>query len=149
VGATPPRSCVEAQLHIGDTGAACALLGFDAERLHTERAALEPLLETFVLQDLKRQASWREIPVTFHHFRSRDGAEVDIVLEEGAGRVAGVEAKAAATVTAADFRGLRRLREAAGRRFAGGVVLYDGETSAPFGDGLFAVPIRYLWESAS
>ncbi len=31
----------------------------------------------------------------------------------------------------------------------GGVVLYDGETSAPFGDGLFAVPIRYLWESAS
>jgi len=102
-----------------------------------------------VLQDLKRQASWHETPVTFHHFRNRDGADVDIVLEEGAGRVAGVEVKAAATVTAGDFRGLRRLREAAGRRFVGGVVLYDGETSAPFGDGLFAVPIRYLRESAS
>jgi hypothetical protein len=50
-------------------------------------------------------------------------------------------------VTAADCRGLRRLKEASGKRFAGGVVLYDGETSASFGDGLRAVPIRALWET--
>jgi hypothetical protein len=42
---------------------------------------------------------------------------------------------------------LRRLKEAAGKRFAAGVVLYDGEASASFGEGLFAVPIRALWES--
>jgi predicted AAA+ superfamily ATPase len=135
------------KLHVGDTGVACALLGLDAERLHVDRAAFGPLLETFVLQDLKRQASWRETPVTFHHFRDRDGTEVDIVLEEGAGRVAGVEVKAAATVTAADFRGLRKLREAALKQWAAGVVLYDGETSASFGDGLFAIPVRALWEA--
>lgn len=135
------------KLHMGDTGVACALLGVDAERLHAERTALGPLLETFVLQDLKRQASWRETPVTFHHFRDRDGAEVDMVLEEGAGRVAGVEVKAAATVTTADFRGLRKLREAAAKRWTAGVVLYDGETSASFGDGLFAIPVRALWET--
>ncbi len=40
-------------------------------------------------------------------------------------------------------------REAAGARFLGGVVLYDGETSASFGDGLSAVPIRCLWEPAA
>jgi hypothetical protein len=62
--------------------------------------------------------------------------------------VVGVEVKAAATVTEADFRGLRKLKEAAGKRFAGGVVLYDGETSLGFGDGLYAVPIRALWEPA-
>jgi len=62
--------------------------------------------------------------------------------------VAGIEVKAAATVTAADFRGLRKLKQAAGKRFATGVVLYDGEVTAPFGDGLFAVPIRRLWEAA-
>jgi hypothetical protein len=61
--------------------------------------------------------------------------------------VAGIEVKAAATVTAADFRGLRKFRDAAGKRFVGGVVLYDGETSASFGDGLFAVPLRALWET--
>jgi hypothetical protein len=49
-------------------------------------------------------------------------------------------------VTASDFRGLRKLREAAGKRFSAGVVLYDGEASVGFGEGLFAVPIRALWE---
>ena len=54
--------------------------------------------------------------------------------------------KAGATVSAADFRGLRKLKEVVGKRFVRGVVLYDGETSASFGDGLHAVPIRALWE---
>lgn len=106
------------------------------------------MLETFVFQELRRQASWHEAPIGFHHCRDKDGAEVDIVLERGAREVAGVEVKAAATVTATDFRGLRKLRDAAGKRFVGGVVLYDGESSAGFGDGLYAVPIRALWEAA-
>ena len=69
------------------------------------------------------------------------------MLERGAAAVAGIEVKAAATVSDADFRGLRKLREAAGARFVAGVVLYDGEVSASFGDGLYAVPLRMLWES--
>ena len=42
--------------------------------------------------------------------------------------------------------GLRKLRYLAGDRFVAGVVLYDGESSLGFGDGIFAVPIRSLWE---
>ena len=136
------------KLHVGDTGLACAILGIDAARLQVDRDTLGPLLETFVLQELKRQASWRETPITFYHFRDRDGVEVDLVLEQGAGTVAGIEVKASATVTASDFRGLRKLKQAAGKQFAHGVVLYDGETSASFGDGMYAVPIRALWEAA-
>ena len=34
-----------------------------------------------------------------------------------------------------------------GKRFAAGVVLYDGETTASSGDQMYAVPLRYLWES--
>ncbi len=134
------------KLHLGDTGVACALLGLDAESLWQDRAVLGHLLETFVFQELRRHASWREDDIRFHHFRDKDGAEVDLVLERGARELAGVEVKAAATVTAADFRGLRKLRSAAGKRFVAGVVLYDGEASVRFGEGLFAVPIRALWE---
>ena len=75
--------------------------------------------------------------------------EVDLVLERGAGMIAGVEVKASATVTASDFRGLRKLAGAAGARFARGVVLYDGETSVSFGDRLHAVPISRLWAKPS
>ena len=85
--------------------------------------------------------------VSFDDDVARGGAEVDVVIERGARELAGVEVKAAATVTDADFRGLRRLQEAAGSRFAGGVVLHDGEISAGFGDRLHAVPLRALWET--
>lgn len=102
-----------------------------------------------MFQELRRQASWYADPLSFFHFRDKDGVEVDIVIERGARGVAGVEVKASATVRASDFRGLRKLKEAAGKGFAGGVVLYDGETTASFGDGLFAVPIRALWETTA
>ena len=134
------------KLHLSDTGLACGLLGLDENGLREDRTSFGRLLETFVYQELRRQGSWHEDPIRFHHFRDKDMVEVDIVLERGAGQVAGVEVKAAATVTTADFRGLRKLKEASGKRFAGGVVVYDGETSAGFGDGLYAVPIRTLWE---
>lgn len=134
------------KLHMGDTGLAAALLGLDGAALAGDRALLGQLLETFVFQELRRQASFADTPIAFNHFRDKDGAEVDLVLERGQD-LAGVEVKAAATVTAADFRGLRKLREAAGPRFRAGVVLYDGEATAPFGDGLAAVPLRTLWES--
>ena len=134
------------KLHLGDTGLACALLGLDVAALARDRSALGPLLETFVFQELSRQASWHHEAIRFHHYRDKDGVEVDIILERGAGELAGVEVKASSTVTASDFRGLRKLQAAAGKRFSAGVVLYDGETSAGFGDGMYAVPIRALWE---
>jgi predicted AAA+ superfamily ATPase len=136
------------KLHVGDTGLACALLGVDAGDLAADRTLLGQLLETFVYQELVRQASWRDEPIRFFHFRDKDGAEVDVVLERKARELAGVEVKAAATVTTSDFRGLRKLQTAAGSRFKAGVVLYDGETTASFGEGMYAVPLRRLWEPA-
>ena len=103
------------------------------------------MLETFVYGELRRQASGVGEPVEFSHYRDKDGAEVDIVIEHAGARVSGVEVKASSTVHPVDFRGLRRLREATGRRFACGVVLYDGEVTVGFGDGMFAVPIAMLW----
>lgn len=135
------------KLHMGDTGVACALLRVDAQALHANRPLLGQLLETFVFQELRRQASGHPQPVAFYHFRNRDDHEVDIVLEQGSA-LAGVEVKASGTVRAEDFRGLRKLQEIAGERFACGVVLYDGEVSVPFGPHLFALPIQTLWAGA-
>ena len=135
------------KLHVGDTGLACALLGINAAALASDRPLLGQLLETFAFQELRRQASWYGESVEFFHYRDKDGAEVDIVIERGARVLAGIEIKASATVTGADFRGLRKLKEASGKRFVAGVVLYDGEACASFGDGMFAVPLRALWET--
>ena len=135
------------KLHLGDTGVACALLRLDAAALHANRALLGQLLETFVFQELRRQAGSQPEAVSFYHFRHRDDHEVDIVLEQGE-LLAGVEVKASGTVRTEDFRGLRKLQEIAGDRFACGVVLYDGEVSLPFGPRLFALPMQTLWTTA-
>lgn len=135
-----------AKLHLGDTGLAAALLRLDAAALARDRRMLGPLLETFVMQELRRMASWHMEPIDFFHFRDKDGVEIDLVLERGAHELVGIEIKAAATVTAADFRGLRKLQETTSTRFRKGVVLYDGERVLPFGPGLYAVPLRALWE---
>jgi len=135
------------KLHVGDSGLACALLGFGADSLARDRAVLGQMLETFVYQELRRQAGWEAEGIRFHHFRDKDGFEVDIVLERDVGEIVGLEVKASGTVTAADFRGLRKLARESGPRFLGGAVLYDGEATVPFGEGLFAIPIRALWET--
>ena len=135
------------KLHLGDTGLACALLGLDAAGLAKDRTALGPLLETFVFQELRRQSGWQEDDIRFYHFRDKDNFEVDIVMERGAHELAGVEVKASATVLDVDFRGLRKLRDKAKNRFVSGVVLYDGDLAVSFGNNMFAIPIRLLWET--
>lgn len=133
------------KLHVGDTGIACAVLNRDGAALWEDRALLGQMVETFVYQELRRQASWQEEEIRFHHFRDRDGFEVDLVLERPGGDLAGVEVKAGATVTAADFRGLHKFRDGAGKHFSAGVVLYDGEIAASFGERMYAVPLSELW----
>ena len=86
-----------------------------------------------------------EIMTCFHHYRDKDKVEVDVIIENASGDCFGVEVKAAATLTARDFSGLRRFRSIAGKRFRLGVLLYDGDHTTAFGDGLFAVPIGAIW----
>ena len=98
------------KLHIGDTGLGCALIGVNPVSLARDRPLFGQFLETFVFQELKRQAVCQELPLEFYHYRDKDQAEVDIVIEQGAIAVAGVEVKAAATVTPSDFRACASLR---------------------------------------
>jgi uncharacterized protein len=134
------------KLYVSDSGLLTHLLGMDASSLAVPGGAAGPVLETFVAMELRRQLTWSDQPASIYHFRTKDGVEVDTVLETPDGRVAAIEAKAAATVTARDFRGLRMLRDAGSTAFVAGVLLYCGTQTLPFGDRLWAVPISCLWE---
>ncbi|WP_419838118.1 ATP-binding protein [Candidatus Poriferisodalis sp.] len=133
------------KLHLGDAGLACALLGVSAADIYQDRKLLGQLTETLVYSELRSQANAHPAAHRLFHFRDRDGVEVDLVIERGAHRVGGIDIKASATATPADFRGLRRLAAASGDRFVGGAVIYDGEIAASFGDRLWALPISSLW----
>lgn len=131
------------KLHLADTGLACALLGVSSKDLWQDKALLGQMLETFVYQELRKQADWHEQALQLCHYRDKDKIEVDIIIEKGR-QLAGIEVKASATVTQNDFKALKKLKETTGKRFTAGVVFYDGDTILPFGDRLFAVPVSLL-----
>jgi hypothetical protein len=133
------------KLHFLDSGLLAATLGATAARIAKDRTILGPLLEAFVFSEILKQADWLDEPCVLHHFRDKDQDEVDVVAEGPDGEVVGVEVKAAATVGAGDFRGLRKLAAACGKDFKLGAVLYDGEQVVPFGERMVAAPVACLW----
>lgn len=145
------RSVSKPKLHVLDSGLAARLLRLTPERLAARRpeslAEFGHLLETFVVHECLKQISWLDDPVTAGHFRDHGGAEVDLVLERDDGGVVGIEVKAAGRVTAADFRGLRLLRDLVGEALVAGMVLYLGQRSYTFDDRLHVMPVDRLWQT--
>ncbi|MDE3010589.1 MAG: ATP-binding protein [Pseudomonadota bacterium] len=136
------------KLHFLDSGLLAAVRGLSFDRVKADRSTFGALLESFVFAEVLKLMTASDLRLTPHHFRDRDGREVDIVLERDDGTIVGIEVKASGTVKAGDFGGLRALAEACGDRFACGVVLYDSADVVPFGDRLAAAPLASLWNGA-
>ena len=131
-------------MYLLDSGLACVLGGTAAAAL-TDAPNYGGLLETFVLGELRRIATGMGTPPKIFHYRSAGGVEVDFIIEDAAGNVAGIEVKANRSLGQRHFSGLHDLEAAVGKRFRCGVVLYGGEEVARFGPKLWAAPIDLLW----
>ncbi len=133
------------KLLLTDTGLLTHLVEADDGRLRRDRTLLGHVLENFVAMELIKQLGWSERRCRLFHFRTESGTEVDLVLEDRAGRLVGVEVKSAASVRQQDFRGLETLARLTADRFVRGVVLCTGTSVVPFGRNLFALPVSQLW----
>lgn len=131
---------------ITDTGLTCGLLGRNANGLGMATSPLTgPLLESFVTMELVKQRGWSDRQPTIRHWRDRNGAEVDLIVEDDNGSIAGVEVKASSTVSPGDVKHLQGLRNKLGDRFTAGVVLYLGDRVVPLGERIWALPVSMLW----
>ncbi|HEV3382313.1 MAG TPA: ATP-binding protein [Trebonia sp.] len=140
------RAVATSKVAFTDSGIAANLLGADARSLIRPGGPLGPLLEGFVHMELARQATWSDTRVDLYHYRTKDKTEVDVVLENRQGKVAGIEVKAASTVGQDDFSGLRHLAQRLGDDFIVGLVLYTGQQTLSFGPRLRAMPVSAIWE---
>jgi predicted AAA+ superfamily ATPase len=133
------------KLYLNDTALAAALIGQTHADGLRQLQLLGPMAENFVVTELRKQATWSQTEPSLYHFRTSAGREVDIVMESPSGDLVGIEVKTRATVNSNDFKGLRVLSQAVGKRFRHGVVLYSGREVVPFGKTLHAVPMASLW----
>lgn len=133
------------KLQFIDSGLLASLLELGIDEVRADRTRFGNVLETFVFAEVLKHVASSEGDHRLMYYRDTDRVEVDLVIENAAGRLVGVEVKASATVKGSDLRGLRKLRGLAGERFVSGVLLYDGETTVPLGDRLWAAPLSSLW----
>lgn len=143
------REVTTPKIYVVDSGLLAYLLGADEGRAGRDDQVTGKLFENFVVMEIARLVEWAETSATQYHYRDRSsGDEIDVVLESRAGEIACVECKAAATVKPADYRAIRKLREARGDQFVAGVVIYTGAEIRPLTEKIWAVPVSALWGAA-
>ncbi len=133
------------KLQFIDSGLLATLVDLGTTEVQQDRRRFGNVLETFVYGELLKHTTTAEGDYRLLYYRDADKYEVDVVIENAAGQLVGVEVKASATVKPSDLRGLKKLASVAGDQFKMGVLLYDGTETMPLGDGLWAAPLSSLW----
>jgi predicted AAA+ superfamily ATPase len=136
------------KVHLVDSGLTAHLAGVTRQSLERDPVFFGHLLENFVVNELRKQTGWSDARVVLHHYRTTTGREVDILLEDAAGRLVGLEVKASATVVRKDFLGLDALAEDTGEQFMRGIVLYTGDEPVSFTKNYQALPVSAIWRMA-
>jgi|DEB19_MinimDraft_2_1074335.scaffolds.fasta_scaffold12555_2 predicted AAA+ superfamily ATPase len=142
----PGKRLVKApKVFLPDSGLLNHFMATTAEGLLAKPGLPGATVETFVLTELLKHVAFSAQRLSLWHYRTLTHIEVDFVLENRLGQIAGIEVKASATVDGKDFKGLRHLAETEPTIFKQGIVLYAGREVVPFGDKLWAVPMSLWW----
>ena len=102
-----------------------------------------PLFETLVVTEICKWIRTAGLAVDLTSYRSRSGLEVPLLMSTAQG-VWGIVMQHAAQARAADCKPLRRLGEALGDRWRGGMVVSAGARLERLDRGLWAVPADRL-----
>jgi len=135
------------KLQFIDSGLLAMLTDVTVKDTRMDKSRYGHILESFVFGELLKHTTTADDDYRLLYYRDADKFEVDIVIENTAGKLVGIEVKASATVKDRDLRGLKKLAHLAGDQFTAGVLLYDGDEIMPLGSKLWAAPLSTLWGS--
>jgi hypothetical protein len=128
-----------------DPGLFVGVLGVSPHDVLADGGLLGRVLETFVVAQCRAECALMAPAPRLHHLRSREGREVDLLIEVGARQLVAIEVKATATPTPSDARHLRWLRRELDGQSLTTVMLHTGPETLRFDDGTIAAPISALW----
>ncbi|HUF78708.1 MAG TPA: ATP-binding protein [Thermoanaerobaculia bacterium] len=122
-----------------DTGIASYLLGLRDQHAVLQGPLAGPLFETAIVAELAKLFYHRGLPPPLWYWRSRDGWEVDLLVELR-GRLHPVEIKATATPRPAHAESLVRWRSLAGDRAAEGLLVTRAHEASALVPGVRVLP---------
>jgi predicted AAA+ superfamily ATPase len=134
-----------AKFYASDTGFMTSILGWNKETIVRDSDRSGKLMETFVFQELAALIDL-DRKYTMYQYRDYKKHEVDFLIERDDGAMVGIEVKSSHSVSREDFKPQIWFKEniAKGKPY-NALVLYSGEDTVSFGEGLRAVPTAALW----
>jgi uncharacterized protein len=126
-----------------DTGMVCSLLGLKDEEAVLRGPMAGPLFETAVVAELAKLFYHRGLPPALWYWRSRDGWEVDLLVELH-GKLHPVEIKSSATPRPTHAEAVVRWRALAGDKAGSGLLLTQAEEASALVPGVRAIPWNRL-----
>ncbi len=130
------------KIYFNDTGLLSHMLGVNTKNTPPETIGL--MLENYLLLELLKMASWCSQNVDFYYYRTAGGVEVDIIMENSAGKIVAMEVKRSATLKPNAIRGIKDLQTVLGNKFHRGIIFYTGSIVIPLDKNIHAVPIGFL-----
>lgn len=122
-----------------DTGLACFLLGLKDEEAVLRGPMAGPLFETAVVAELAKLFYHHGLPPALWYWRSRDGWEIDLLVELR-GRLHPIEIKATATPRPAQAENLVRWRSLAGEKAGSGLLIAQADEASSLAPGVRVLP---------
>ena len=126
-----------------DTGLVCFLLGLKDEEAVLRGPMAGPLFETAVVAEAAKLFYHRGLPPAIWYWRSRDGWEVDLLVEMG-GKLHPVEIKTTETPRPAHAENVVRWRSLAGDAAGNGLLVTRAEEASALVPGVRVLPWSQL-----
>jgi len=136
-----------AKIYMTDTGLMSSLLNWKREDIVLSPDKSGKLIETFVFQELSAQIDL-DSDYSLYQYRDAKKREIDFLVEKEDEGLIGIEVKASSSVSTEDFASLLWFKNnlVKNKMPYKGFILYTGEDTLSFKDGMWAVPIAALWD---
>lgn len=128
-----------------DTGLMCSVLNWNKQEIYKDSDKSGKLIETFVYNQIAPFTDL-ERNLTITHWRDNRKREIDFIIETDT-EIFGIEVKSGTDITLKSFKHLEWFRNnmVKDKPFTG-LILYTGERTIQWSNGMYSVPINNLWE---
>ena len=128
--------------HLQDAGLACYLNAIPSPESLLPHPAFGNIFESWGAGWIHRQIQRLPLAPTLYHWRTQNGAEVDVVLDCG-GKLYPIEFKASSRLSKHDTRGIQAFRNTYANA-APGIIVYGGHVPYTLSEHATAIPWKAL-----
>jgi predicted AAA+ superfamily ATPase len=132
------------KVYLVDSGLMCHKVDITFSKTPWEHREWGQVFETFVVNEIRKQLPWLDSAISLYHYRTHQGKEIDLVLENKQQEIIAVEIKASRTLTTTSAKNFAQIKADTGDKFKIGIVIYAGNSIEVLGDKVYAIPLSCI-----